>query len=151
MYVTLEAIQKALAADVLVYLVDDERERQITPAGLERIEQKVKDANADVDSYIGQKYALPLGFVPDVLASKALDIAIYKLFLRRGIRLGTADESVEMAYKNAISWCRDVAVGKASLPIPDGIGGSNGTAPNPSKPSITASDRVFSRDTMKDW
>jgi phage gp36-like protein len=151
MYVTLEAIQKALSADVLVYLVDDERERALTPAGLERVDQAIRDANGEVDSYIGQRYVLPLPFVPDVLASQALNIARYKLFLRRGIREGTADESVVTAYRDAVKWLEKIATGKASLPIPDGSGGSNGTVQNPSKASISGPGRIFSRETLEDW
>ena len=159
MYVTLERIQSALSLDVLLYLTDDERQGAVADdAGprlpdvcLDRVAAKLADANAEVDSYVGQRYALPLPAVPDVLAAKATDLAVYKLFLRRGLRPNTADEAVAMAYKDAVSWLKDVALGRASLPVPAAGEGSAGTVRPGGAASVTAADRVFSRETLKDF
>ncbi len=149
MYVTVEDIRKALSEDVLIYLVDDERERSITPAGLERIADKIRDTNGEVDSYIAQRYTLPLPEVPDMLRSKAKDICIYKLFLRRGIRQNSADESVVMANNDAIKFLDKVARGTVTLTLP--TNSETIKTPSDNKPRITAPPRIFSRETLDDF
>jgi phage gp36-like protein len=71
-----------------------------------------------VESYLAQRYALPLPALPEALRAKALDIAVYRLALRRGIRPGTADEVLLQRYRDAVAFLKDVALGKASLPLP---------------------------------
>lgn len=152
MYVSAEDIKLALAEDVIVYLVDDERQRTLTAQGQARIDAKLSEAESEVNSYLAQRYTLPLPSVPQVLKAKTVDIAVYRLFLRRGIRPGTADELVNSQYKLAVAWLRDVATGKASLTLNGPSGGSDGPkADGGSKPSITADPRVFSRDKLEDF
>lgn len=152
MYITGSDIQGALAADVVIYLVDDEKSRALTPAGQARIDQKIREAESEVNSYLAQRYTLPLPTVPDVLKAKAVDVAVYRLFLRRGIRPNTADEMVENQYKNAVAWLRDVATGKASLTLTGPTGGSDGLkVGGGSEPSIKSDPRIFSRDKLEDF
>lgn len=151
MYVILSDIKTRISVDTLVYLVDDEHEGQITLAGDERILAAIREAVSEVDSYLGQRYGLPVPSVPEILRTRALDIAEYRVFLRRGIRPNTADESVRFKYKDALAWLKDVSVGKASIPFPDGVGGSVGVVKSPSLPKITAPPRLFTRDSLEDF
>jgi phage gp36-like protein len=174
-YASLERLRKRLALDVLVYLVDDEQDLRNSAdnaafkaaldehiAGswtvepftsfIDRIEEACREADSEADSYIGQKYTLPLPSTPDVLVTKALDLAVWRLFLRRGVRSGTADEALYESAKASMAWFKDVAVGKASLPLPASSGeGSVGVALTPAKAKITSQPRIFSRDTMGDF
>jgi phage gp36-like protein len=151
-YISRNDIGNAIAEDVLKYLVDDERQGSITPAGEERIEQRIQDAESEVNSYLAQRYTLPLPEVPPVLKARALDIAVYRLFLRRGIRPGSADESVIDQYRLAVSWLKDVATGRASLTFANGPEGSDGAkVGGGSKPRIAAQRRIFSRDSLEDF
>lgn len=175
MYASLERLRKRLALDVLVYLVDDEQALRTDAdmlafkaaltarvAGsatvepfttfIDRIEEACREADSEADSYIGQKYTLPLPSTPEVLVTKSLDLAVWRLFLRRGVRPGTADEALYDSAKASIKWFGDVAVGKASLPLPASSGtGSAGVVTTPAKASITSPPRIFSRDTMKEF
>lgn len=153
MYATLDNLRGAIAEDVILYLVDDERQRTLTPAGEQRITQKLLEATSEVNSYLAQRYELPLATIPDILKAKTLDIAVYRLFLRRGIRPGTADELVMEQYKTAIGWLRDVATGKAS--ITTGTGSEdNSTGPaekGVGSAKVSAKPRVFDRDSLEDF
>jgi len=83
-----------------------------------------------------------------VLRDKAMDVVKYKLFSRRGIRPGTADETIRQNYEDAIRWLRDLALGKTSLPL----GSSNGpSVPQGIAPRIRAARRVFSREKLEDF
>ena len=83
------------------------------------------DAGNEADTYIGQRYDLPLPSTPPVLRGKVVDIAVWNLFARRG--LGDADEVVRERYKNAVKWLEQLAVGKVSLPLPVSGGGDDGS------------------------
>ncbi|WP_337869811.1 DUF1320 domain-containing protein [Meiothermus sp.] len=141
-------IRANLAEDVLIYLVDDENEKAITPAGEARIVEDIRKGVAEVNSYVAQRYALPLPEIPDVLRDKAMDIVKYKLFSRRGIRPGTADETIRTNYEDAIRWLRDLAVGRTSLTFGSGAGSDGPTAPSGVGAEISADDRVFSRKKL---
>jgi len=82
-----------------------------------KLQVAVDDASAEIDSYLGRRYLLPLASVPPVLRRLACDIAIYRL-------MSLLDkESVEDArkrYQDALAWLQAVVEGSQSLP--DGSG-----------------------------
>ena len=69
-------------------------------------------ASEEIDSYIGQRYDLPLVVLPVTLVQAALDIARY--------RLDNNDprEDVWQRYEDAIKWLLLIANGKVSLNVP---------------------------------
>lgn len=73
------------------------------------LEQFLADASAEIDGYLAARYPLPLATTPALLVVFACDIARYRLMSTR------ADDRVESAYKAAVSYLRDVAVGKIAL------------------------------------
>jgi phage gp36-like protein len=151
-YTTVPDLQARLSLETLLYLVDDERAGEITPEGETRINAALEQAQSEADAYIAQKYPVPLPSVPLVVKSRVLDIAVYRLFLRRGIRTNTADEVVLQANRDAVRFFENVAVGKASLPVPGlSSGDSNGTINSNSGARITSPPRLFSRETLKDF
>lgn len=159
MYASQADVRDALDSGALLRLVDDEREGY-TAAGELRAKQQARvtkalvDAGNEADTYIGQKYDLPLPSTPPVLRGKIVDITIWNLFARRG--LAESDEVVRERYKNAIRWFEKLALGNVSLPLPlggsgeggDG-GGTGGGTPQSGSASITAQPRRFTRDTME--
>lgn len=150
MYTTIQDLQSRLALEVLLYLVDDERAGELTPDAEQRITTALEQAESEADAYIGQRYPVPLPTVPLVVQSRVLDIAVYRLFMRRGIRVGTADEVVLQAYRDAVRFFEHVAVGKASLPIPTTPTSTGTIRPNGGA-KITAPDRLFSRESLEDF
>lgn len=153
MYASVAELRDSLDDQVLLTLVDDEGERY-TAAGELRAKQSARvtkalgDASAEADTYIGQRYDLPLPTAPPVLRGKVVDIAVWNLFARRG--LSEADEVVRERYKNAIRWLEHLALGKVSLPFADSGGGdSGGGTPQSGSASIKAQPRVFDRDKLR--
>lgn len=154
MYATVQDILGALREDVLVFSVDDENQGldgsgNLRPDQEARVLEKIKAATAEADSYIGQRYTLPLATVPELLKAKTTDIAVYLIVARRQ----QPDEVLRDRYEDAIKLLQNIALGKASLPLPDNSGGSDGVAEDASGggAKITANPRVFSREKMKGY
>jgi phage gp36-like protein len=144
--ITLDDLKNALPQDVLLYLVDEEGAGTLSPDGEARAQAALREAWGEVESYLAQRYALPLPTLPEVLRAKAVDIAVYRLMMRRGIRPGSPDEAVVERYRAAVSFLRDVATGKASLPLPP--------TSQPAQPKGGAKirgERTFSRKSLEDF
>jgi phage gp36-like protein len=69
------------------------------------------DAEAEVDSYLGSRYVLPLPSVPEILQVFTCDIARYRLYD------DAAPAEVQRRYERAVSWLKDVSRGLVSLGI----------------------------------
>lgn len=107
------------------------------------VQKKLDDADAEIDSYLGVRYALPLPSIPPVLKRTACDIARYHLYDDR------ATERVIERYKYAIDWLKNVAKGIAQLGV-DPLA-SDAPAQVGGEPHVDAADPVWSRDTLKDF
>jgi phage gp36-like protein len=68
------------------------------------------DADALVDSYLGNRYAVPLATTPARVVDLACVIARYRLHEAR------ATDRMRRDYEDAIAFLRDVAAGRAMLP-----------------------------------
>jgi phage gp36-like protein len=68
-------------------------------------------ASADIDSYIGARYPLPLTSVPDVLTDKCEVLARYRLYGNG------ATEQVRNDYEDALKWLVGVRDGKNMLGV----------------------------------
>lgn len=73
--------------------------------------EALQAADAEIDTYLGQRYALPLDNVPLNLERIACDIARYRLH-RDG-----ASESVRQRYTDARAFLRDVAKGAVQIGV----------------------------------
>ncbi|ADD28716.1 DUF1320 domain-containing protein [Meiothermus ruber] len=120
-----------------------------------RAQAALQDAADIIDSFVGQRYTLPL---PPVRALKRVnaDIAFYLILARRGFQEGTADDVVVRDYEEALKWLRLVAEGKAQIPADDGAPippgeAAGGVVSAEAKPEIKAAPRVFGRDKLKNW
>ena len=155
MYATAADVKDALDSGALLRLVDDENEGYTAVGELRakqqaRVNKALVDAGNEADTYIAQRYDLPLPLVPPVLRGKVVDIAVWNLFARRG--LGDADEVVRERYKNAVRWLEQLALGKVSLPLPisgGGDDGSGGGTPQAGSASIRSQPRIFDRDKLR--
>lgn len=102
------------------------------------LEAAIADAESEVNSYLAQRYDLPLAVVPDVLRARAHDILRYRLFRHRPA------EEVRQRYEDAVSWLRRVAIGQASLGVPPTAEPqSDGVA------VVRSRGQVFGRDTLE--
>lgn len=102
------------------------------------LDQAIADAAAEIDSYLGARYELPLSNPPAVLTRIACDLARYQLH-DHGIE---EERSVVVARRNdAVQWLRRVSTGEVSLGV-----GSGADAPASSDTASIESDgRVFGR------
>lgn len=104
------------------------------------VTRALTDADSVINSYLAQRYSVPLTEVPQVLTIRACDIARYFLHEEH------APEAVQRRYEAAIRWLRDAAVGKASI-------GDDDTAPaepsTDSGPQVDAPGRLFTKTTMQ--
>ncbi len=73
--------------------------------------QAIADACAEMNGYIGSRYALPLATIPETLKPFSCDIARYKLYDEQ------ATEHVTERYNSAIKFLLSVSKGHISLGV----------------------------------
>jgi phage gp36-like protein len=89
------------------------------------------DADALIDGYLAQRYALPVSPVPPLLLRVAADVT---RFLLHG---NAATDAVRGAYDDALRVLRDLSAGKATLP-------GAAVAPAGANPGAAGGQVVFS-------
>lgn len=102
----------ATAGDLAVY---------ITAAWLEGVdpavvEQHLTDASDIADSYLGQRYTVPLLTYGRALVSHVCKIARWQICLHEGVGSESERGLYEADSEKAIFWLRDVVANKASVP-----------------------------------
>ena len=121
MYATVQHITDRYGQDALILLTD----RQGTGAiDTDVVDQALRDASAEIDTYLAAKYSLPLSLVPDVLVRLCVDIVMYRLAADRD--LGT--EERRKRYDDATALLTRIAKGLVSLGVPTPPASSNGVA-----------------------
>ena len=75
------------------------------------IEEALRDASEEIDSYIAVRYSLPLPETPSTLKRVACNIVRYRLYFQR------PTEEVDNRYKAEIDFLKRIADGKAVLNI----------------------------------
>src|SRR5438046_1940789 len=101
-------------ADKLAQLTDETAAESTDDS---EIEKACDEATGLVDSYVYGRYATPLDPVPPIVRKLAVDIAARFVWKHR------ASEAILRDYDSALSFLRDVSMGKAQLP------GATGTLP----------------------
>jgi phage gp36-like protein len=76
------------------------------------VTRALADADAEIDTYLGARYALPLSTVPSVIARLACDIARFRLWEDR------ASDEVRRRYEDARRMLEAIARGQVSLGLP---------------------------------
>lgn len=137
-YVTQATLTDRFGEDEMIALAD--RNRDGTPDSAV-VEQAITDASAEIDSYLGTRYSVPLTTTPDAVKSACADIARYRLADERPL------EEVSKRYDAAIRFLRDVATGRASLGIQEGQEAQ--PAPFNYASTRTGRDRTFSKETLE--
>lgn len=108
-----------------------------------KLQVALDDASAEIDTWIGQRYVLPLSDTAPVLVRLACDISIYRLMAL------LPKESVADArrrYEDALAWLEDLANGDADLPGGTGVeldSASTGSV------KVAALPRRFTRETLE--
>lgn len=135
MYASLQDIITAYGEDALFAVMDDGgviNEPKVVAA--------LEKAAAEIDSYIGDRYPLPLATVPARLRDICVDIATYKFSQ-------TADvltDEIRQRYDDAVKWLDKVSSGRVSLGLPKAPGQKSAQAV-----VVTGADRLFTRDKLR--
>jgi phage gp36-like protein len=74
-----------------------------------KITRALTDTDSLVNSYIAERYTVPVNPVPSALNAAACGIARYKLWVNK------ASDRVSQDYKDALAWLTQIAAGTASL------------------------------------
>lgn len=138
-YTTVAEIKKAISEEIVKQLTDDDNIGEIVEAN---VTAAIARADAEIDGYCAVKYSVPFTTVPAVVAGLSLDMSLYYLYKRR-----TVSEDVQKAYDNAIARLKDIAKGLLSLGVDPPPAAS--TTADGAECNKTASDRIFTRDTLK--
>ncbi|MGL4938434.1 gp436 family protein [Shewanella sp.] len=103
------------------------------------VQAAIMDACAEIDSYIGQRYTLPLANTPEIMVGVTCDLARFRLYAVNPI------EEVTERYNQRIAFLRDVSAGKAGIPVPAVQDGGGFIA------AINTPGRLFTRETLSDY
>jgi phage gp36-like protein len=103
----------------------------------------ISKADAEIDSYLGVKYVVPISPTPDQVKALSVDLAIYHLYSRHSI----VPPVRQQKYDDAVAFLKQVAAGQAV------IIGPNGESPTVAKDvtDVTSACRHFSRHTQWEW
>jgi len=96
------------------------------------------DSDSLINSYLSNRYPLPLATTPGVIRTIALDIYRYKL------GHNAQEDDVRQRYEDALRMLRDIAANIMNLGLADGT-----ESPLPGSPSYYTSPRVFTAVTLR--
>jgi phage gp36-like protein len=136
-YATTDELLDRIGVDAVAAVADRAADGSMDD---EAVSGALDDAGQEIDSYLVQRYVLPLASIPGALKRVCIDMAMYHLSGNR------TTEEVEKRYKNAIAWLRDISRGLAGLgehPA-EASGASSGAA------TFSAGARLSTRDSLKD-
>jgi phage gp36-like protein len=107
------------------------------------IADAIDKADAEIDSYLGVKYVVPLSSTPHQVKALSVDLAIYHLYSRRNL----VPPVRQQKYEAAVAFLKQVAAGQVV------IMGPGGEAPTAAKEvaDATSAVRCFTRNTLADW
>ena len=119
----------------LAQLTDPAAGVTIDPTAVARA---LADADSEIDSYLGARYALPLASVPPVLVRMGADMARYYLWDN------AAPDTVKARYQSCVTMLKQMALGTAVL------AGATALQPAAGSVTVTAASRTrqFSDDVL---
>ena len=107
------------------------------------VAEGIAKADAEIDAYCGKRYQVPFNPAPEMVRSLSVDMAIYNLFTRRNLESKVRRQKYEDAVKFLDRLSKGTAtLGATAAPLPE---------VESAVAEISSSDRVFSRETLKNW
>ncbi len=140
-YCTINDLKKIVPEQDLIQLTDD----QVPAASIvtANVDRSIADAGELIDGYLRSHYSLPLSPMPGLIGTLACDIAVYRLYARRSKLM--PPEGVAERYKNALKLLEQIQKGMLSL----GAGAATTVETAAVSVSVTAGERIFTKDTMQ--
>lgn len=112
MYCTLADLQGRIPEIRLIELTDTTSPNPTGAVQEAVVDLAIQDADAEIDSYLGQLYTLPLSVVPKVINKISIDLAVYALYLGR---VESMPDGIEGRRKSALAMLQMICDGKLSL------------------------------------
>jgi len=116
-YLTQTELEDRIGPDIVLQLADRDHDGIADAAA---ITAAIADADAEINSYLSPRYALPLTTAPDTVKRLSAMIARYNLW-RRDL---PEDHPAYVAYRDALKTLQQIAGGLVSLPIASGTAGT---------------------------
>jgi len=104
-----------------------------------KVESALNDASAEMDTYLGSVYTLPLSDPNPYLKTICCDITRFRLWD------DAVSEEVRKRYEDAVAWLKKVVKGDVSLGIENTEEVFHATT------SRSTSDRTFTRNSLDDF
>ena len=133
-------LKNTLPEERLIDLTDDERLGQ---ANMDRVNECIRDACAEFDSYAGVKYSVPIAAATDEVKRVCKKLWICHMYERRP---GNIPEDIRLLREQMTRTLRDISDGKKTLGIDPPPAAPATGSPETNK---TENDRVFTRDKLK--
>jgi phage gp36-like protein len=124
-----------LSSATLIQLTDDNGDG-VADAAV--IAEAIAQADAEIDGYLGGRYAIPVAPVPALLRNLSVAVSAWKLYSHRGLN----DERRRQDYDDAIATCRRLAKGEMVLPAATSGEVATDGADLP-EASRSSADRIF--------
>jgi phage gp36-like protein len=116
-YLTQTDLEERIGPDVVLQLADRDHDGIVDLAA---VAAAIADADAEINSYLAPRYALPLATAPDIVKRLSAMIARYNLW-RRDL---PEDHPAYVAYRDALKTLQQIANGVVSLPLASGTAGA---------------------------
>lgn len=142
MYCALDDLRKQSSDEFLLRCTDDENTGVIDQA---IIDEKIADAQTEIDSYCRAQYSVPFQTVPGLIRKLTVDIALYNLVSRRGMDEDSPDVILVKRYRDATKLLENLAKGIVTIG-PTAVGDPT---PQPQQATVISSPRLFSRRSME--
>ena len=144
-YITNADIEERVGGVAFVQLADDDG-NGVADVGV--VDEARLGAEGEVNSYLGRRYAVPISLtthpdLADVLASFTLDLAEYRLRLRRP----PVPEDARRRRDQAIEWLTRLAEGRIELPSAVGVTASSARG---AIAATTGEKRILTRAELND-
>ncbi|MCY1286889.1 hypothetical protein D9M68_303310 [compost metagenome] len=110
-YASRDALIERFGLDAVLVVADRDGDGVVDDAV---IDKALADASAELDTYVGRLYRLPLVTVPEVLSRLCCDVALYRL----SADAGSYTEEKRKRYEDAERLLRRIASGEVTLGLP---------------------------------
>ncbi|MDI3259693.1 MAG: DUF1320 domain-containing protein [Sinobacteraceae bacterium] len=142
-YATLQDVLDLEGEDTLYAAADRDRDGTLNAAETLAVSDALDAGAAEMDSYIGQRFDLPLPSAPPWAKRLNIDIALYRL----ARSADALTNELRQRYEDAIAFLKNVATGRAGLALPaiDMPAGDDTGEIKGGDPLIQAAPRVFLR------
>ena len=143
-YSTVENLISIIPLQELINLTNDDDSKEINE---KNINCAISYADEFINSYLRNKYILPLKYTPALIVQLSTDIAAYRLYSRRPRKL---PEHIKEAYDTAVKTLKDIQKEQMILDLPNEHPDKEITKPAAMiVTNKTESSKIFSAEIMR--